>query len=404
MEIKNVKIAEIKPYANNAKTHPEEQVEKIANSIKEFGFKQALVLEPDGTIIIGHGRFAAAKKLGLSEVPCIYASDLNEAQIKALRLADNKVAESEWDFLKLDGELEELNDIFDFDMSPFGFDLEEEGEEEKEIQEDEAPEPPTEPKAKLGDLYILGKHRLICGDSTDVTVIDRLMNGVKADMVFTDPPYNLQTEGGCKGKIGKDLKKQGKDIEFIADFNPSNFLNVLPIVFNGNMNAYIFCNKELLPDYLNWCRDSGYSWNVLIWKKPTAIPIGDSHRPDIEYLLLFRKNALWNNGTDANYSRCLQYDRVKKSEENGNHPTPKPIELIANELKISSNKNSIVVDFFGGSGSTLIACEQLNRKCYMCELSPHYVDVIIQRYIKLKGTDEDVFLLKNGEKIPYSEL
>ena len=233
--------------------------------------------------------------------------------------------------------------------------------------------------------FYWGGHRLICGDSTDVTVIDKLMDGVKADMVFTDPPYNLQTEGGSKGSIGKSLKKQGKEIEFIADFNPSDFLNVLPIVFNGNMNAYIFCNKELLPDYLNWCKNSGYSWNVLIWKKPTAIPIRDSHRPDIEYLLLFRKNALWNYGTDANYSRCLQYDRVKKSEENGNHPTPKPIELIANELKISSNKNSVVVDFFGGSGSTLIACEQLNRKCYMCELDPKYVDVIIERWEKLTG-------------------
>jgi DNA modification methylase len=396
-----IKVKDIKPYKKNAKKHPQEQIEYIKNSIKEFGFRQNLVVDKDNVIIIGHGRLEAAKQLGLEYVPCIKAEDLTEEQIKALRLADNKVAESEWDFDLLDSE---LDDIFDIDMSDFGFDLGEDDEGETEIEEDEAPEPPTEPKAKLGDLWQLGNHRLICGDSTDVAVIDRLMDGVKADMVFTDPPYNLQTEGGCKGKIGKDLKKQGKDIEFIADFNPSDFLNVLPIVFNGNMNAYIFCNKELLPDYLNWCRDNGYSWNVLIWKKPTAIPIGDSHRPDIEYLLLFRKNALWNNGTDANYSRCLQYDRVKKSEENGNHPTPKPIELIANELKISSNKNSIVVDFFGGSGSTLIACEQLERKCYMCELDEHYVDVIIQRYINLKGTDADVFLLKDGEKIPYNEL
>ena len=247
-------------------------------------------------------------------------------------------------------------------------------------------------------------HRLICGDSTDPAVIDRLMDGVKADMVFTDPPYNLQTEGGCKGSIGKSLRKQGKDIEFIADFNPSDFLNVLPIVFNGNMNAYIFCNKELLPDYLNWCKNSGYSWNVLIWKKPTAIPIGDSHRPDIEYLLLFRKNALWNNGTDANYSRCLQYDRVKKSEENGNHPTPKPIELIANELKISSNKNSVVVDFFGGSGSTLIACEQLNRKCYMAELAPEYVSVIVNRWLNFTGRKDEIFCIRDGQKLTYDEV
>lgn len=169
------------------------------------------------------------------------------------------------------------------------------------------------------------------------------------------------------------------------------------------MNAYIFCNKELLPDYLNWCKKHGYSWNVLIWKKPTAIPIADSHRPDIEYLLLFRKNAIWNNGTDANYTRCLEYDRVKK-EEAGNHPTPKPVELISNELKISSNKGSIVVDFFGGSGSTLVACEQQKRKCYMIEYEKHYCDVIIQRYINLVGNSDDVKVIREGKTLTYAEI
>ena len=380
------KIDEIIPYINNPR-HNKEAVDLVAASISEFGFKNPIILDSKNVIVAGHTRFAAAKKLGLKEVPCIMADDLTEQQIKAFRLADNKVAEAatwDMDLLKI-----ELDGITDIDMSNLGFDDISLGDETTEghsgVSEDDVPEKPDEPNTKVGDIYQLGKHKLICGDSTDVAVIDRLMDGAKADMVFTDPPYNLRTEGGCKGSVGKSLRKQGKDIEFIANFNPSDFLNVLPIVFNGNMNAYIFCNKELLPDYLNWCKNNGYSWNVLVWKKPTAIPIGDSHRPDIEYLLLFRKNALWNNGTDANYSRCLQYDRVKKSEENGNHPTPKPIELIANELKISSNKNSVVVDFFGGSGSTLIACEQLNRKCYMAELDPKYCDVIIARWEKLTG-------------------
>lgn len=379
-----INIAELKPYENNARLHPQEQIDKIVNSIKEFGFITPVIIDENNTILVGHGRTQAAKQAGLEQVPYRRITNLTDEQKRAYILADNKLSDiAEWDEELLKLELENIS----LDMSAFGFDdftLDiDEG--EAEILEDEVPEPPEEPKAKLGDLYKLGNHRLICGDSTDVNVIDKLMDGAKADMVFTDPPYNIQTDGGCKGSIGKSLRKQGKEIEFIADFNPSDFLNVLPIVFNGNMNAYIFCNKELLPDYLNWCKNSGYSWNVLIWKKPTAIPIGDSHRPDIEYLLLFRKNALWNNGTDANYSRCLQYDRVKKSEENGNHPTPKPIELIANELKISSNKNSCVVDFFGGSGSTLIACEQLNRKCFICELDPRYVDVIINRWETLTG-------------------
>lgn len=382
-KVQEVTLSKLKPYENNAKIHGAGQIEKLKASIEEFGFLTPCLIDEEYNLIAGHGRVMAAKELGMETVPCVFVEGLTEAQRRAYILADNRLGElGEWDMDLVFSELEELKDM-DFDIELTGFDLPDETEQIK-ITEDEMPDE-VETRAKVGDLWKLGGHRLICGDSTDVAVIDRLMDGVKADMVFTDPPYNIQTEGGCKGSIGKSLKKQGKDIEFIADFNPSDFLNVLPIVFNGNMNAYIFCNKELLPDYLNWCKDSGYSWNVLIWKKPTAIPIGDSHRPDIEYLLLFRKNALWNNGTDANYSKCLQYDRVKKSEENGNHPTLKPIELIANELKISSNKNSIVVDFFGGSGSTMMACEQLNRKCYMCELDPHYCDVIIQRWENFTG-------------------
>ena len=400
-EFIQIKIEDLIPYGNNPRRN-EEAVPDVAESIRQCGDLDPIEVDENNVILSGHTRLLAMKQQGFTETDVIRYTGLTEKQKKKYRLLANKTGEkATWDLDKL---AEELDDL-DFDGFDFGFDLDLDGilEDEKEIEEDEIPLK-AETRCKLGDLWILGNHRLICGDSTDVAVIDRLMDGAKADMVFTDPPYNLRTEGGCKGSVGKSLKKQGKDIEFIANFNPSDFLNVLPIVFNGNMNAYIFCNKELLPDYLNWCKNSGYSWNVLVWKKPTAIPIGDSHRPDIEYLLLFRKNALWNNGTDANYSRCLQYDRVKKSEENGNHPTPKPIELIANELKISSNKNSVVVDFFGGSGSTLIACEQLNRKCYMCELDPYYCSVILQRYINFKGSDADVFLLKDGKKIPYSEV
>lgn len=179
------------------------------------------------------------------------------------------------------------------------------------------------------------------------------------------------------------MKKVEKDIQEISSFNPKAFLEVLPNVFDKNMNAYIFCNKDLVIDYLNWGKENGYSFNILVWKKPNSIPLGDSHRPDIEYLLLFRKNAIWNNGLkDVNYSRCLEFSRVHKTEENGKHPTIKPVELIKNEILISSKKNSIIVDFFGGSGSTLIACEELNRKCRMIEMSPHYCDVIRRRYTK----------------------
>jgi DNA modification methylase len=235
----------------------------------------------------------------------------------------------------------------------------------------------------------------MCGDSTDKEAVARLMDGKKADMVFTDPPYRLQTDGGTNQPIGKAATGLGKTIEFISNFEPTDFLNVLPIYFEKNMNAYVFCNKELLPDYLVWARDAGYSFNVLVWKKPNAIPIGDSHRPDIEYLLLFRKNAIWNNGLSAsvNYSRLIESPR-----ETGLHPTMKPVGIITNQLQISSRTDSIVVDAFLGSGSTLIASEKTGRICYGMELDPKYIDVIVERYCEYTGNRN---IIKNGENIVW---
>lgn len=384
MEIQYKNPAELKPYENNTKVHPPEQVDRIAESIKRFGWQQPIVVDRDNVIIIGHGRLLAAKQLFLESVPVVYADNLTEEEAQALRLADNKTNESPWDFGKLEEELAALS-IAGVDMTAFGFDDIEAQIDAPEVQEVETPEVPEEPKAKRGEIYRLGNHRLMCGDSTSKEDVAALMDGKYADLVFTDPPYLLETKGGCNGKIGKFLKKQGQDIEFISDFNPKQFLDVLPRVFYKNMNAYIFCNKELLPEYLDFARQNKYSWNVLVWKKPYAIPIGDSHKPDIEYIVLYRKNAIWNNGTKSNYSRCLEYARVEKNELNGYHPTIKPIELITNELIISSNIGSNVVDLFGGSGSTLIACEQTGRKCFMMELDPHYIDVIIKRWEDFTG-------------------
>lgn len=381
MEIITKKVEELIPYKNNPRIN-DKAIESVANSIREFGFKVPIVIDKNNIIVAGHTRLLASKLLGLKEVPCIIADDLTEDKIKAFRLADNKVAEiAEWDLERLNEELKELAN-FEIDMSQFGF--LEDSIQEIDIIEDEVPiiDENKQPKAKIGQVYKLGNHRLMCGDSTSKEDVNKLLNGAIIDMVFTDPPYNLETKGGCKGEIGKALKKQGNNIEFIANFNPTEFLNILPIVFDKNkINSYIFCNKELLPTYLNWAVENKYSFNVLVWKKPNGIPIGDSHRPDIEYLLFFRKNAIWNNGLkDINYSRCLEFSR-----ETGLHPTMKPIKLITNELEISSNKNSNILDLFGGSGSTLIACEQLNRVCYMMELDPKYVDVIIERWEKFTG-------------------
>lgn len=380
--------SELIPYARNSRTHSEAQVAQIAGSIREFGFANPVLIDGENGIIAGHGRLLAAQKLNIDTIPCIVLDHLTKAQQRALVIADNKLAmNAGWDNEMLSLELGELKGI-DVDLELIGFSAEElaalltpqpgEG----LTDEDEVPEAPEEPITKLGDVWILGNHRLMCGDSTSVDAVDRLMDGEKADMVLTDPPYLMETDGGCKGEIGKSLKKQGHSIEFISNFSPKDFLAILPLVFSkGKINAYVFCNKELLPDYLVWARDSKISFNVLVWKKPNAIPIGDSHRPDIEYLLLFRRSAIWNNGiAGVNYSRLIEHAR-----ETGLHPTMKPVAMLENEILISSNKGSLVLDLFGGSGSTLIACEKTGREARLMELDPKYCDVIVTRWENYTG-------------------
>lgn len=370
-------IEKLIPYEKNAKKHPKKQIEQVANSIKEFGFNQPIVVDKNNVVIVGHGRLEAAKLLKMEEVPTLTV-DLTEQQANAYRLADNKLNESEWDMGLVIEELKTLETPM-LELTGFDKDLII----EPEDKDDEVPELPEEPKSKLGDIYQLGEHRLMCGSATELDDVEKLMGGQKADMVFTDPPYNIETKGGTNQPIGRAATGLGETIEFISDFDPTDFLGLLPCVFEKNkLNAYIFCNKQLLPDYLVWARDTGYSFNVLVWKKPNAIPIGDSHRPDIEYLLLFRKNAIWNNGLSAsvNYSRLIESKR-----ETGLHPTMKPVNIITNQMMISSKKGSIVLDLFGGSGSTLIAAEKLNRKCYMMELDPKYIDVIIKRWEDYTG-------------------
>jgi DNA modification methylase len=386
--IQNVPINTVKANPNNPRIIKDDKFAKLVKSINEF--PQMLNLRPivvndDMIVLGGNMRLKACKEAGLKEIPIIKASELTEQQQKEFIVKDN-VGYGEWDWNDLANNWD-ADQLQDWGLDIPGFDAE-----VIEAEEDDfaVPDGGIETDIVLGDLFEIGEHRLLCGDSTDSDQVAKLMNGQKADMVFTDPPYKLETEGGCKGSIGEGLKKQGDSIEFISNFEPTEFLQVLPLIFDKNkLNAYIFCNKELLPDYLVWARDSGYSFNVLIWKKPNAIPIGDSHRPDIEYLLLFRKSAIWNNGlADVNYSRCLEFGREK-----GLHPTMKPIELIANEMKISSNLNSLVFDFFLGSGSTMVASHQLKRKCYGMELDPKYCQVILDRMIKL---DPTLVIKKNG--------
>jgi site-specific DNA-methyltransferase (adenine-specific) len=394
--MKLVKISEVKPNPKNPRIIKDGKFQKLVKSIQEFPDmlnKRPLVVftDVDNKYIVlgGNMRLKACKEIGLKEIPIIVADEWTEEQKNEFLIKDNVgFGEWDWDSLANEWDTDKLED--------WGLDLPVDLRvEELEAEEDEfdVPEGGIETDIVLGDLFEIGEHRLLCGDSTDSDAVSKLMKGEKADMVFTDPPYDMQMKGGCVGDVAKNMKKVEKDIEFISTFNPTDFLNTLPMVFeNKKMNAYIFCNKDLVPKYLNFAVESKYNFNILIWKKPNAIPLGDSHYPDVEYLLLFRKSAIWNNGLkDVNYSRCLEYGR-----ETGLHPTMKPIELISNEMQISSNKNSLVFDFFLGSGSTMVAAHQLNRKCYGMELDPKYCQVIINRMKKL---DPSLVIKKNGVEI-----
>lgn len=385
MEIIEVGVGDLKPYEHNPRNN-DDAVAAVAKSIEEFGFKVPIIIDKDNCIVCGHTRMKAAMVLGLEKVPCIIADDLSEEQIKAFRLADNKVSElATWDMEALEKELSELDEMdLDFDMSDFGFEPSEIGGGTEQVEEDDFQEElPEEPKAKVGDLYQLGNHRLICGDSTDITVIDRLLDGQRAEVVFTDPPYNMHYDGA--GIIRETITNVRERIKDIVDFNAFD-ISYLSSMDVGSI--FIFTSKDLIPDYLKIFE--GWKFNILAWIKTNNPPMTNNvFLPDIEYLLYFHKgNRTWNNGLKPMdiYRKAYFSSRTEGHAEAGDvHPTMKPLRLIGDKLQISTNKNDIVLDLFGGSGSTMIACEDLGRKCFMCELDPKYVDVIIARWEKFTG-------------------
>lgn len=285
---------------------------------------------------------------------------------------------------------------FIFDASHFGLEempelAPEEGDDEGE---DDVPDAPKNPVTRKGDIWHMKTHKLLCGDSSSPKNIKLLMGDEKASLMFTDPPYRMDAvDGGSDQPVGKAARKLGESIKHLCEFDPIAFLNTFPTVFKkGVMNAYIFCNKDLVRDYLNWAYEEGYSVNILFWKKPNAIPLGGSHRPDVEYLLLFRKSATWNNGVPGvNYSKCLEFGR----ENSTAHPTMKPVGLITNEVQISSDQGDIVFEPFSGSGSTLIACEKTGRRCFGADIDESYCDIAVTRWMEYSG--EEAWLEETGE-------
>jgi len=382
LKIEYVDINTIKPYKNNAKLHPEEQIEQIKKSIEMFGMDDPIGIWKN-EIVEGHGRLIACKELGYTEVPIIRLDHLTDEERKAYTLAHNKLTmNSDFD---LDILNEELADFDTIDMSEFGFDLDLNIDEEQEIVEDEVPEVPEEPKAKLGDIYQLGNHRLMCGDSTSEEDVEKLMDGAKADMVFTDPPYDMNMGGQGCFKSSMDNCKQR--IDNIINFDPY----VINYLADMDIPTYYICtSKDGVPKYMDIFKE--HNFNILVWCKTNPVPFtAGTFLPDIEYIMYFSKKGkkIWNNSlkpTDT-YKKYYISKKLQGREDAGEdlHPTMKPLELISNKIRISSNENGIVLDIFGGSGSTLIACEQLNRKCYMMELDPHYIDVIIQRWENFTG-------------------
>jgi DNA modification methylase len=402
LKIEYKDINELIPYINNPRIN-DEAVDKVAASIKEFGFKNPILIDSENVIIAGHTRLKAARKLGLEEVPTIKVEDLTEKQIKAFRIADNKTSEfAEWDMELLEIELEGLDDLFTgFDAAEFddimGID--------REVEEyDFDGEPPENPISKRGDIWLLGKHRLMCGDSTKEEDIEALIAGNKVDMIFTDPPYgmNLNTDySGMKSKtfkggIGGKKYEQG----IVDEFTPE----MIRIIMGLNVKETFIWGADYFAEYIP-NRNEG-SW--IVWDKRA------NNNDDVEED--YSSDKMYGSCFELCWSRAKHKREIARvkwagifglSSQDQNkrlHPTQKPLELCSWFINKYSNINNIILDLFGGSGSTLIACEQLNRICYMMELDEKYVDVIVDRYINYKGGSTDVYLVRDGEKIPYKEV
>lgn len=392
MKIVSVEIDKIKEYNQNAKQHDTKQINLIAESIKRFGWQQPIVLDKNNEIVAGHGRILGAKKLELKEVPCLYIENLTEDEIKAYRLADNQInALTGFDNALLIPELQSLPDDL-FDLTGFDRDLIIEA----DAKDDEVPETPEEPKSKLGDLYELGNHRVLCGDSLSLEDINKLSNGVKVDMLITDPPYNVAYEGATKEKLTIKNDSMG-DSEFLQ-FLKDAYIGADSIMKAGAV-FYIWHADSEGFNFRAACKDVG--WTVrqcLIWVKNSAV-MGrqDYHWKHEPCLYGWKEGAshLWN--ADRKQTTILNFD---KPNRNGEHPTMKPVELFVYQITNNTKGEDIVLDTFLGSGTTLIASEKTGRTCYGMELDPKYVDVIIQRYVDYTG-NENIKL--NGENIIWKK-
>ena len=404
-EMKIVSIEKLIPYINNARTHNAEQIKKLRASLREFGFINPIIIDKDYNIIAGHGRLMAAKEEHIEEVPCVFADHLNAAQKKAYILADNRMAQDAgWDEELLRIEIEALQ-AEAFDVGLTGFEEQEIADlfasEEDDVEDDDFDLSSALEKAAFvekGDIWQVGRHRLMCGDATNVEDVEKLMDGKKANLVLTDPPYGVS----FKSSDGLSIQNDSIKGEEFYNFLLKAFQNMAAHLVKGGA-AYIF---HADTEGLNFRRafvDAGFHLaGCCIWVKNSLVLGRSDYQWQHEPVLYgFMKNGKHSWYSDRSQTTIWNFDKPKR---NKNHPTSKPLDLLAYPIGNSSQANGIIIDTFGGSGSTLMACEKSNRICHTMELDEKYASVILRRYVEDTGDAENVFVIRNGEKIPYTAL
>lgn len=405
-EMKLVPITKLVPYVNNARTHSPEQINKLRSSLREFGFINPVIIDRDYGVIAGHGRILAAKEEGITEVPCVFADHLTEAQKKAYIIADNRMAmDAGWDEELLRIEIESLQGA-DFDVSLTGFDPDEladlfADDSDSDVKDDDFDLSAALEKAafvKKGDIWTVGRHRLMCGDATSADDVAALMDGKRANLVVTDPPYGVSFKSSDGLTIENDSMKGDEFYQFLL----AAFKNVVANLEKGGA-AYVFHADTEGLNFRRAFQDAGFHLaGCCIWVKNSLV-LGRSdyqwqHEPVLYGFLQNGKHPWYS---DRKQTTIWNYDKPKR---NKNHPTSKPLDLLGYPICNSSQENGIVIDTFGGSGSTLMACEQSGRICYMLELDEKYASVILRRYVEDTGDADGVYVVRDGKRIPYADL
>ena len=404
-EMQLVPVEKLIPYINNARTHSPEQLTKLRSSLREFGFINPVIIDRDFNIIAGHGRVMAAKEEHIAEVPCVFVDYLTEAQKKAYILADNRMAlDAGWDEELLRIEIEALQGA-DFDVSLTGFGEDEIADlfagEEKSAKDDDFDLTAALEKASFverGDIWTVGRHRLMCGDATSAADVAALMDGKKANLIVTDPPYGVSFKSSDGLTIQNDSMKDGEFYTFLY-----NSFQCMAEHLESGGSAYVFHADTEGLNFRKAFIDAGFHLaGVCIWVKNSLVLGRSDYQWQHEPVLFgWKKGGKHSWYSDRRQTTIWNYDKPKR---NKNHPTSKPLDLLGYPICNSSQENAIVLDTFGGSGSTLMACEQLNRICCMMELDEKYASVILRRYVEDTGDAGNVYVLRNGEQIFYSEL